>query len=44
MIEVEPGNSDVVYVMGDVDTQDGFRLIELEDLYLNLLMEVKNLN
>ena len=26
MIEVEPGNSDVVYVMGDVDTQvDGFQ-------------------
>ena len=26
MIEVEPGNSDIVYVMGDVDTQvDGFQ-------------------
>ena len=26
MIEVEPGNSDVVYIMGDVDTQvDGFQ-------------------
>ena len=26
MIEVEPGNSDVIYVMGDVDTQvDGFQ-------------------
>ena len=27
MIEVEPGNSDIVYVMGDVDTQvDGFQI------------------
>ena len=45
MIEVEPDNSNIVYVMGDVDTQvDGFSSVEQEDLCLNLLTEVSNLN